>query len=68
VTSEIRNTPLFRIAVAPTAENGLRKQSQIMVDKAHTVRREKVGTTFGRLDDGLMVEVNRALAVLLGFA
>jgi len=34
VTSERRDTPLFRIDVAPTAANGLLKPSQIMVDKA----------------------------------
>ena len=30
VTSEVRDTPLFRIDVAPSASNGLRKRSQVM--------------------------------------
>lgn len=68
VTSELRDAPLFRLRVDPSAENGLRKASQIMVDKAHTLPREKVGATFGRLDDGTMVAINRALALFLGFA
>jgi mRNA interferase MazF len=68
VTGELRNAPLFRLGVEPNAENGLRKSSQIMVDKAHTLPREKVGAAFGRLDDGTMVAVNRALALFLGFA
>jgi mRNA interferase MazF len=68
VTSEIRNALLFRIDVRPSAENGLRKFSQVMVDKATTVPREKVGEAFGRLDDMNLVAVNRALAVFLGFA
>ena len=68
ITSEIRNAPLFRLHVEPTAENGLTRPSDVMVDKAHTVAREKVGAPFGRLDDGAMVAINRDLALFLGFA
>lgn len=68
VTSDLRETPLFRLTLQPTAENGLKLPSQIMVDKAHTVLREKVGQTIGRLDSATMVAVNRALALFLGFA
>ena len=68
VTSELRNTPLFRITVRPTPETGLRKISQVMVDKTHTVPRDKIGTVLGHLDDGTMLSVNRALALFLGFA
>jgi mRNA interferase MazF len=68
VTSQLREAPLFRIALAPSAQNGLQKPSQIMVDKAQTVPRDKVGDSIGRLDDRAMVAVNQALAVFLGFA
>jgi mRNA interferase MazF len=68
VTSELRETPLFRIMVQPNADNGLEKPSQIMVDKTQTIPREKIGNTFGRLDDASLLAVNRALAVFLGFA
>lgn len=68
VTSELRDAPLFRIAIAPSAVNGLRKPSQVMVDKPQTVARAKIGKTIGRLDDKVMLGVNRALAVFLGFA
>lgn len=68
VTGELRNAPLFRINIEPSEANGLRKPSQIMVDKAHTVARGKVGQIIGRLEDETMVTVNRALAVFLGFA
>jgi len=68
VTSEIRDAPLFRLSLQPNAENGLRVLSQIMVDKAQTVPREKVGQIIGRLDSATMVAVNRALALFLGFA
>ncbi len=62
------DAPLFRLSVEPSAENGLRKTSQIMVDKAMTVMRDKLGPPFGRLNDEAMVAVNRSLALFLGFA
>ena len=68
VTGELRNAPLFRIAVNPTEQNGLSKPSQVMVDKPQSVARNKVGSVFGRLDDETMLAVNRALAVFLSFA
>jgi mRNA interferase MazF len=68
VTSDLRDTPLFRLTVEPSAENGLRSPSQIMVDKAHTILRDKVGQKIGRLDSTTMIAVNRALALFLGFA
>lgn len=37
ITSELIDAPLIRIPVAPDAQNGLRKPSKIMVDKAVTV-------------------------------
>lgn len=68
ITGELRATPLFRISLQPSRENGLQTLSQIMVDKVQTVPREKVGETFGRLDNEIMLSVNRALAMFLGFA
>ena len=68
VTSERRGTPLFRIDVAPDPGNGLRTPSQIMIDKAQTLPREKVGSVIGRLTDAELVRVERALALFLGFA
>ena len=68
ITSELRDTPLFRISIEANKENGLRENSQIMVDKAHTVPREKLGKPFGRISDELMLSVNRALAVFFGFS
>jgi mRNA interferase MazF len=66
VTSELRPIETFRIAVEPTAENGLRTRSQIMVDKAHIIPREKAGAPFGKLEARTMTAVDRALAVFLG--
>jgi mRNA interferase MazF len=68
VTSTLVAAPLLRVTVQPSAENGLQKPSQVMVDKAMTVKREKVGAAFGRIDAGALVEVERCLAVFLGIA
>ena len=68
ITSELRDAPLFRITVEPEKENGLNKESQIMVDKAHTVPYEKLSEPFGKLSDEKMIAVNKSLALFLGFA
>jgi mRNA interferase MazF len=68
VSSTLVDAPLFRITVQPSAENGLQKPSQVMIDKAMTVKRDKVGPTFGRIDADTLVEIERCLAVFLGIA
>jgi len=62
------DAPLMRLSVDPAPENGLQKPSQVQIDKAMTVRREKVGSVIGRLEDRQILEVNRLLAVFLGIA
>ena len=68
ITSTLVAAPLFRVTVQLSAENGLQKPSQVMVDKAMTVKRDKVGPAFGRIDADSLVEVERCLAVFLGIA
>ena len=68
ITGALVAAPLLRVTVQPSAENGLQKPSQVMVDKAMTVKRDKVGRAFGRIDADALVEVERCLAVFLGIA
>jgi mRNA interferase MazF len=68
VSSMLVDAPLLRVTVAPSPQNGLVRASQIMVDKAMTVRRERLGPVFGRVDDETLLAVNRALAVFFGLA
>ena len=68
VTSTLVDAPLIRLTVEPSPGNGLRITSQIMIDKAMTVRADKLGKVFGRLDDATMLEVSRTLALFLGVA
>ena len=67
MTSDIVSLPLIRISIEPTERNGLRKPSQIMVDKVQTVSRQKIGRRLGRLTDSELFETERALATFLGF-
>ncbi len=66
VTTELRPIKTFRITVNPSQKNGLRASSQIMVDKAHTIPRDKAGVPFGELESRTLKAVDRALAVFLG--
>jgi mRNA interferase MazF len=59
---------LIRLTVQPTPQNGLRIVSRVMVDKAMSVKRERLGSSLGRLDDETMLSVTRSLAVVLGIA
>ncbi|RWI99553.1 type II toxin-antitoxin system PemK/MazF family toxin [Mesorhizobium sp.] len=68
VSGTFVDAPLIRPTVRPTPENGLRKPSQLMIDKTMSVKRDKLGPSFGRLDDETMLSVTRSLAVFLGLA
>ncbi len=68
ISSTLVDSPLLRITVNPSAQNGLKATYQIMVDKAHTVRTEKLSSPFGQLEDTTMLEVDRCLAVFMGIA
>lgn len=68
ITSTLVSAPLLRVTIHPSAENGLQKPSQVMVDKAMTVKSDKVGPAFGRIEADVLVEVERYLAVFLGIA
>ncbi len=68
VTSDLHQAPLFRVDVVAHAATGLRKPSQVMLDKAVTVTRERIGEVIGALDASTLQEVDRRLAVFLGIA
>ena len=68
ISSDLVQAPIFRLNVVPDVENGLNKESQIQIDKIMSVRKERIGSTLGQLDDMMLVRVNRALALWLGLA
>lgn len=66
LTSELHDAPLFRVTASAGKQTGLRKASQIMIDKATTVPRAKLGPRMGRIDSATMHAVDRALRGFLG--
>ena len=67
-TTDPTEAPLFRLAVSPDAQNGLRTTSRLMVDKITTVPKAHVGDRIGRLGDADVARLNRAIAVFMGLA
>lgn len=67
-TTDPAEALLLRLAVEPTASNGLRAVSRIMVDKITTTPKAKLGARIGRLHDEDMVRLNRAVLIFLGLA
>ena len=68
ITSMLIVAPLLRISIKSSSENGLKKASQVMLDKITTVKRDKIGSAFGRIDEDALIEIERCLAVFLGIA
>ena len=61
LTSELYEAPLFRVTIEPGKTTGLRKVSQVMVDKTATVPRAKVGQRIGRVDSATLRAVDDAM-------
>jgi len=68
ITSHLVDAPLLRIDVRPSVGNGLQAPSQVMIDKAITIKREKIGRVFGQISKDVLTKVERCLAVFLGIA
>jgi mRNA interferase MazF len=67
-TSNREDAPLLRLEVTPSETNGIEARSRLMVDKLTTVPRSKLGDRIGRLSDGDMARLERAMLVFLGLA
>jgi mRNA interferase MazF len=68
ITTDSTDLPVFRVPLEPTAENGLRAVSRLMVDKVTTVPRSRLGQCIGCLADDNLLRLNRSLLVFLGLA
>jgi len=68
VTSEIdaRPPPFTRITIDPSPTNGLKRVSQIMVDRIIGLPSVKLRPTSGQLEDDKLTELTRLLALWLG--
>ena len=67
-TTDPTDAPLIRIPVEPGPTSGLREPSRLMIDKLTTVPRSRLGERLGTIDDGVLVQVARAVVVFLGIA
>ena len=67
-TSTDVDAPLLRVPVTADEDNGLGRDSFLMVDKITTVRRSNARAVIGRLEATTLVELERRLLVFLGFA
>ena len=65
ITGTLRDAPLFRLNVTPSPHNGLKKRSQIAIDKMASVKVERVQKVIGRLNADEIRAVDRALKLWL---
>jgi mRNA interferase MazF len=65
VTTHLVDAPLFRLPLKPSAANGLKAESQIMVDKVMAVRRDKIGKRIGAITPEELARVDSALRTWL---
>ena len=66
MTTHLVEAPTFRIPVPSNDSTGLNSPSRIMVDKVLTVPLDRVGSVIGRLDDEILLRLNRTLAFVVG--
>jgi mRNA interferase MazF len=65
ITSHLLDAPLFRSTLKPTSENGLKTESQLMIDKLTAVKRERIGKRIGQLSAAQMTKVDDVLRMWL---
>jgi len=61
ITSTLIDASLVRIPIEPNTKNGLRKPSQLMVDKLFSVPHGAIGKRIGELDPPSIARVDQAL-------
>ena len=65
LTSDLKDAPLFRLDIAPSAINGVKKPSQIMIDKIVTLPAERIRPSIGRVNHSQLVQIGIALRLWL---
>ena len=66
MSSHIDATNDMRPIIAPSVQNGLLVETQIMTDKLNTLRHDRVKRVIGTLDSDACERLNSALLVVLG--
>ena len=65
LTSDLKDAPLFRLDIAPSAANGLKKPSQVMVDKVVTLSVERMRSPIGKVSESQLTQIGIALRLWL---
>lgn len=68
ITSHLEDAPLFRIPIPTGKTTGLKRESQVMVDKVIAVPSNKITGRSGALSAGLLKEIDHALRLWLELA
>ena len=61
ITTSLTDDPIIRMLLTPTELNGLSLESQIMIDKIHTIRRDKIQKKIGELSADQLEELIKAV-------
>lgn len=64
-TTHVIETPLFRLLLSPSKQNGLKEVSQIMVDKIMSLKRDKIHQKIGALTADQINKLNAAVLLWL---
>lgn len=65
ITSHLVDAPLFRIALNAGKQNGLKQDSQVMVDKITAIKRDRVRQPIGRLSPSIITKIEVSLRQFL---
>ena len=65
ITSDPIDAPLFRLPVSPSSSNGLKRESQLMVDKLLALRSDRIRRRIGALKPAEVRLLDRALRLWL---
>lgn len=65
VTSDVQ-AYAFRLVLEPSTENGLRRRSEVMVEKILAVRTDRVVQTIGRISSDQLSQLEARLSLVLG--
>ena len=68
ITSHLVDAPLFRLTLRPSVENGLKMESQVIVDKVIALNRDRIGKRIGKVTAAELADVDRALSMWLGIS
>jgi len=65
ITSHLVNAPLFRLAIPSNNETGLKKNSQVMVDKLTAIRADRIEQCIGSVSKKQRIEIDKAIKLWL---